>query len=36
MIYIGDDWAEDHHDIHIMDDQAADWPRSGYRRGWKE
>lgn len=23
MIYIGDDWAEDHHDIHIMDDQGA-------------
>ncbi len=22
MIYIGDDWAEDHHDIHIMDDQG--------------
>lgn len=23
MIYIGDDWAEEHHDIHIMDDQGC-------------
>ena len=19
MIFVGDDWAEDHHDIHVMD-----------------
>ena len=22
MIYIGDDWAEEHHDVHIMDDSG--------------
>lgn len=20
MIFVGDDWAEDHHDVHLMDD----------------
>ena len=20
MIFVGDDWAEDHHDVHIMDE----------------
>jgi transposase len=23
MIFVGDDWAEDHHDIHLMDDTGA-------------
>ncbi|MGB3684424.1 MAG: IS110 family transposase [Ornithinimicrobium sp.] len=23
MIYIGDDWAEEHHDVHIMDSEGA-------------
>ena len=23
MIFIGDDWAEDHHDIHVMDDNGT-------------
>jgi len=23
MIFIGDDWAEDHHDIHVMDDNGS-------------
>lgn len=23
MIYIGDDWAEEHHDVHIMDSDGA-------------
>lgn len=23
MIFIGDDWAEDHHDIHVMDDDGT-------------
>ncbi len=29
MIFVGDDWAEDHHDIHLMD---ADGARLGSRR----
>lgn len=28
MIFVGDDWAEDHHDIHVMDD-------SGKRLAWR-
>ena len=20
MIFVGDDWAEDHHDVHVMDE----------------
>ncbi|WP_319451252.1 MULTISPECIES: IS110 family transposase [unclassified Mycobacterium] len=23
MIFVGDDWAEDHHDVHLMDDAGA-------------
>ena len=23
MIFVGDDWAEDHHDVHLMDDTGA-------------
>ena len=23
MIFVGDDWAEDHHDIHVMDAGGA-------------
>ncbi len=22
MIYVGDDWAEDHHDVHVMDESG--------------
>jgi len=29
MIFVGDDWAEDHHDIHVMD---ADGTRLAWRR----
>ena len=29
MIFVGDDWAEDHHDIHVMD---ADGARLASRR----
>ena len=29
MIFVGDDWAEDHHDIHVMDEagRRLDWRR---------
>lgn len=23
MIFVGDDWAEDHHDVHLMDESGA-------------
>jgi hypothetical protein len=23
MIFVGDDWAEDHHDVHLMDETGA-------------
>jgi len=29
MIFVGDDWAEAHHDVHVMDEGGA---RLGYRR----
>ena len=28
-LYVGDDWAEDHHDVHLMDDPASDSPSGG-------
>ena len=36
MIFVGDDWAEDHHDVHVMDVTAANgWRRGGYPRDWQ-
>lgn len=29
MIFVGDDWAEDHHDVHLMDESGA---RLSWRR----
>ena len=29
MIFVGDDWAEDHHDVHLMDESGA---RLAWRR----
>jgi len=23
VIFVGDDWAEDHHDVHLMDESGA-------------
>ncbi|MDT5232570.1 MAG: hypothetical protein QOI39_3070, partial [Mycobacterium sp.] len=23
MLFVGDDWAEDHHDVYLMDDDGA-------------
>ena len=35
MIFVGDDWAEDHHDVHLMDDdRGPDWLRGGYPKDW--
>jgi hypothetical protein len=27
MLFVGDDWAEDHHDVYLMNDPKA-WPGS--------
>jgi hypothetical protein len=32
MIFIGDDWAEDHHDVYLMDEAGDGWPCGGYPR----
>ena len=29
MIFIGDDWAEDHHDVYVMDEAGRGWRRVG-------
>ena len=34
MLFVGDDWAEDHHDIEIEDEPGRCWPDAGCRRGW--
>ena len=34
MIFIGDDWAEDHHDVCLMDEAGRGWGRGGCRRDW--
>ena len=34
LLFVGDDWAEDHHDVELMDAAGRCWPRRGCRRGW--
>jgi hypothetical protein len=33
VLFIGDDWAEAHHDIEIESDEEGWWPGGGCRRG---
>ena len=35
MLFVGDDWAEDHHDVEIVDDEGAGWRGSGCPRAWR-
>ena len=32
MIFIGDDWAEDHHDVYLMDEAGGGWRLGGCPR----
>ena len=32
MLFVGDDWAEDHHDVELVDDRAVGWPAAGCPR----
>ena len=32
MIFIGDDWAEDHHDVYLMDEAGRRLASGGYPR----
>jgi len=34
VIFVGDDWAEDHHDVAVMDGGARCWPAGACLRGW--
>jgi len=36
LLFIGDDWAEDHHDLEIEDETGRGWPRPACRRVWRE
>ena len=33
-LLVGDDWAEDHHDVEVMDATGRVLARGGCRRGW--
>ena len=33
MIFVGNDWAEDHHDVYLMDEAGGRLDRGGYPRG---
>ena len=35
MIFVGDDWAEDHHDVHVMDEAGSGWRAAAAGRSWK-
>jgi len=26
LIFVGNDWPEDHHDIHVMNQEGESWP----------
>jgi hypothetical protein len=26
-VFMGDDWAEDHHDVHLMNEDGTSWSR---------
>jgi hypothetical protein len=32
MIFVGDDWAEAHHDVYLMDEAGHVWRRGGCRK----
>ena len=32
MLFVGDDWAEDHHDVYLMDEAGARWWLGDYRK----
>lgn len=34
LLFVGDDWAEAHHDVELMDAAGGGWPRPGCLRGW--
>ena len=34
VIFVGDDWAEDHHDVYLMDDAGGGSRRGGCPKGW--
>jgi len=33
-LFAGDDWAEDHHDVELMDERGRVLARGGCRKGW--
>ena len=33
MLFVGDDWAEDHHDVEVVD-EARSWHASDCPKGW--
>ena len=35
MLFVGDDWAEEHHDVEIVDDGGRRWRRSDYLKAWR-
>jgi len=36
MLFVGDDWAEDHHDVEISTVRVGGWLRSDYRRALRD
>ena len=34
-LFVGDDWAEDHHDVEVMDAAGRCWQMRGCPRGWR-
>ena len=34
MLFLGDDWAEAHHDIELQDEKVVSWHDDACRKGW--
>ena len=35
MIFVGDDWAEDHHDVYVMSETGSGWRHGSCPRDWR-
>jgi hypothetical protein len=34
MLFVGDDWAEDHHDVETVTTRVTGWRNVDYPRAW--
>jgi hypothetical protein len=35
VLFVGDDWAEDHHDVELVDESDGGWLGLAWSRAWR-